>query len=36
MFIRQAAHQFHHFTQKPAPTELMRDQLRRANGPAKY
>jgi 3-dehydroquinate dehydratase/shikimate dehydrogenase len=36
MFIRQAAHQFHHFTQKPAPTELMRDQLRRAIGPAKY
>jgi 3-dehydroquinate dehydratase/shikimate dehydrogenase len=36
MFIRQAAHQFHHFTQQPAPTDLMRDQLRRAIGPAKY
>jgi len=36
MFIRQAAHQFHFFAGQEAPTELMREQLKRAIGPAKY
>jgi 3-dehydroquinate dehydratase/shikimate dehydrogenase len=36
MFIRQAALQFKLFTGRDAPTELMRDVLKRAIGPAKY
>lgn len=36
MFIRQAALQFELFTGQPAPTDVMRDTLRRAIGPAKY
>jgi 3-dehydroquinate dehydratase/shikimate dehydrogenase len=36
MFIRQAGHQFHLFTGEDAPTDLMRETLKRAIGPAKY
>ncbi|MCP4189884.1 MAG: shikimate dehydrogenase [Planctomycetaceae bacterium] len=36
MFIRQAALQFQYFAGKPAPTDLMRDVLKRTIGPAKY
>ena len=36
MFIRQAALQFQLFTGAEAPTDLMRDTLKRAIGPAKY
>jgi 3-dehydroquinate dehydratase / shikimate dehydrogenase len=36
MFIRQAALQFKQFTSRDAPTDLMRDVLRRAIGPAKF
>ncbi len=36
MFIRQAALQFHLFTGEEAPTDLMRDVLKRTIGPAKY
>jgi len=36
MFIRQAALQFKLFTGKEAPTDLMRETLKRAIGPAKY
>ncbi|MBI2824322.1 MAG: shikimate dehydrogenase [Planctomycetia bacterium] len=36
MFIRQAALQFKLFTSQEAPTDLMRDVLRRTIGPAKY
>jgi 3-dehydroquinate dehydratase / shikimate dehydrogenase len=35
MFIRQAALQFKHFTDKESPAELMRDVLKRLTGPAK-
>ncbi len=35
MFVRQAAAQFHLFTQQPPPVELMRDTLRRAISAAK-
>ena len=36
MFIRQAALQFKLFTGEDAPTDLMRDTLKRTIGPAKY
>lgn len=36
MFIRQAALQFKLFTDQEPPTELMRETLKRAIGPAKY
>ena len=36
MFIRQAALQFKLFTGQEAPSDLMRDVLRRAIGPARY
>ena len=36
MFVRQAALQFQLFTGQDAPMELMRDQLKRATGAAKY
>lgn len=36
MFIRQAALQFQLFTGEEAPTDLMRDVLKRTIGPAKY
>jgi 3-dehydroquinate dehydratase / shikimate dehydrogenase len=36
MFIRQASLQFKLFTGQEAPSELMRDVLKRAIGPAKY
>ncbi len=36
MFIRQAAHQFHYFAGRDAPTDLMREHFRRTIGPAKY
>jgi 3-dehydroquinate dehydratase/shikimate dehydrogenase len=36
MFIRQAALQFQHFTGHQPPTELMREELKRAIGPARY
>ncbi|HEX5472613.1 MAG TPA: shikimate dehydrogenase [Lacipirellulaceae bacterium] len=36
MFIRQAALQFHLFTGKEAPEQLMRETLKRAIGPVKY
>lgn len=36
MFVRQAALQFFLFTGKEAPTDLMRDRLKRAIGPVKY
>ena len=36
MFIRQAALQFKYFTGEEAPTDLMRDTLKRMIGPAKY
>jgi 3-dehydroquinate dehydratase/shikimate dehydrogenase len=36
MFIRQAALQFELFTDREAPTALMRDVLKRAIGPVKY
>jgi len=35
MFVRQAALQFEMFTEKPAPTEIMRDAMKRAIGPAR-
>ncbi len=36
MFIRQAALQFKLFTEQEPPTELMREVLKRAIGPAKH
>jgi 3-dehydroquinate dehydratase/shikimate dehydrogenase len=36
MFVRQAALQFQHFTGQPAPTQTMRDVLKRTIGPVKY
>jgi 3-dehydroquinate dehydratase/shikimate dehydrogenase len=36
MFVGQAALQFEHFTGEEAPVDLMREQVRRAIGPAKY
>jgi 3-dehydroquinate dehydratase/shikimate dehydrogenase len=36
MFVRQAALQFHRFTGQEAPSDLMREVLKRAIGPAKY
>lgn len=36
MFIGQAALQYAHFTQRQAPTEVMRQHFKRAIGPAKY
>ncbi|MCH5377456.1 MAG: shikimate dehydrogenase [Planctomycetes bacterium] len=36
MFVRQAALQFEHFTEQPAPEEVMRAELKRAIGAAKY
>ncbi len=36
MFVRQACLQFKLFTGQEAPSELMRDVLKRATGPAKY
>ena len=36
MFIRQAALQFFLFTGKEAPSQLMRDTLKRAIGPVRY
>lgn len=36
MFVGQAALQFQHFTGEEPPIDLMREQVRRAIGPAKY
>jgi 3-dehydroquinate dehydratase / shikimate dehydrogenase len=36
MFVRQACLQFQRFTGREAPSDLMRDVLKRAIGPAKY
>ncbi len=36
MYIRQAALQFEHFAEQPAPEEIMRAELKRAIGAAKY
>lgn len=36
MFCRQAALQYEHFVNQPAPIEVMRETIRRAIGPAKY
>jgi 3-dehydroquinate dehydratase/shikimate dehydrogenase len=36
MFVRQACLQFERFTGRDAPSDLMRDVLKRAIGPAKY
>jgi 3-dehydroquinate dehydratase/shikimate dehydrogenase len=36
MFVRQACLQFQLFTGQEAPSDLMRDVLKRAIGPAKY
>lgn len=36
MFVRQAALQYERFTGKPAPTDLMREVLKKATGAAKY
>ncbi|MCA9264573.1 MAG: shikimate dehydrogenase [Planctomycetales bacterium] len=36
MFVGQAALQFQHFTNRDAPTDVMREQIKRAIGPAKY
>lgn len=36
MFVRQAALQYQLFTGKPAPTQVMRDTLKRIIGPVKY
>ncbi|HEY2893672.1 MAG TPA: shikimate dehydrogenase, partial [Pirellulales bacterium] len=36
MFVRQACLQFKQFTGQEAPSDLMRDVLKRAIGPAKY
>lgn len=36
MFVRQACLQFRQFTGKEAPSDLMRDVLKRAIGPARY
>lgn len=36
MFVRQACLQFKEFTSQEAPSDLMRDVLKRAIGPAKY
>ena len=36
MFVRQACLQFQQFTGREAPSDLMRDVLKRAIGPAKY
>lgn len=36
MFVRQACLQFQRFTGHEAPSDLMRDELKRAIGPAKY
>jgi 3-dehydroquinate dehydratase/shikimate dehydrogenase len=36
MFVRQAALQFQYFTGQPAPTDLMREVLKRTIGPVRY
>jgi 3-dehydroquinate dehydratase/shikimate dehydrogenase len=36
MFVRQACLQFQEFTGREAPADVMRDELKRAIGPAKY
>jgi 3-dehydroquinate dehydratase/shikimate dehydrogenase len=36
MFVRQAALQFEFFTGEAAPTELMRETLKRATGAIRY
>ncbi len=36
MFMRQAALQFQYFTGQPAPTDLMREELKRTIGPVRY
>jgi 3-dehydroquinate dehydratase/shikimate dehydrogenase len=36
MFVRQACLQFQQFTGREAPADVMRDELKRAIGPAKY
>ncbi len=36
MFVRQASLQFQYFTGKPAPVDLMREELKRTIGPVRY
>lgn len=36
LFMRQAAQQFQYFTGQPAPTDLMREELKRTIGPVRY
>ena len=36
MFVRQASTQFKYFTNEDAPTELIREQVKRQIGPAQY